>query len=104
MSIRRLRPDPCLRWERHPEGLLDIPQVQLSFENRSALLREDRELLTTLGLTFQGRKAWPLCRSYRPSCPPWFLEADEIRLLHVALEQLLEMAPRFKSNQSLDQR
>ncbi len=91
--------------EAHPEDvpadqLLDLPHLQLSFENRSDLEREDRQLLASLGLKFKGRKSWPQLRSYRSGCFPWFLEAGEVRLLQVALAQLLEIAPRFKSNPS----
>ena len=39
-------------------------------------------------------------RSYRPSFFPWFLEAGEARFLTVALEQLADVAPRFKEEPS----
>jgi hypothetical protein len=40
-------------------------------------------------------------RSYRPSFFPWFLEAGEARFLSVALEQLSDVAPRFREDPSL---
>ena len=49
-----------------PESVLEIPQLQASFENRDQLSREDRHVMRELGLTFRGRQAWPMFRSYRP--------------------------------------
>jgi hypothetical protein len=40
-------------------------------------------------------------RSYRPSLFPWFLEAREVRFLSCALEQLADVAPRFREDSSL---
>jgi hypothetical protein len=52
-------------------------------------------------LNFRGRNAWPMFRSYRPSLFPWFLEAGEVRFLSCALEQLADVAPRFREDSSL---
>ena len=84
-----------------PEGLLEIPQLQASFENRSELREKDRELIKALGFKFRGKHAWPMFRSYRPGFFPWYLEAEEARFLTQALNQLLDVAPRFKENPSL---
>ena len=78
-------------WELHhdkdaePERVLEIPQVQLSFENRDHLEAEDRRIVKQLGLSFRGKNAWPVFRSYRPGFVPWFLDADEVATLRVAL-------------------
>jgi hypothetical protein len=40
-------------------------------------------------------------RTYRPSFFPWFLESGEARFLSVALEQLADVAPRFREDSSL---
>src|SRR5206468_12472661 len=37
---------------------------------------------------------YPQFRSYRPRCLPWYLEADEVRLLRIALEASLEFVVR----------
>src|SRR5215218_3727573 len=76
-----------------PGDLIQIPQIQASFE--------DREVIKELGLKFRGRNAWPMFRSYRPSLFPWFLEAGEVRFLSCALEQLADVAPRFREDPSL---
>src|SRR5919199_91997 len=84
-----------------PEGLLEIPQLQASFENRNELHNKDREVIKELGLKFRGRHAWPMFRSYRPGFAPWFVEAEEARFLTYALDQLLDVAPRFREDPSL---
>jgi len=84
-----------------PEDLIQIPQLQASFENREQLDKRDREVIKELGLKFGGRNAWPMFRSYHPSFFPWFLDAGEVRFLSLALEQLADVAPRFRENSSL---
>lgn len=87
--------------EINPDALLEIPQLQASFEDRGELDNRDRKVIKELGFKFQGRKEWPMFRSYRPGFFPWFLEAEEARSLAQALDQLLEVAPRFKEDRSL---
>jgi hypothetical protein len=84
-----------------PDALIQIPQIQASFENREDLDKRDREVIKELGLKFRGRNAWPMFRSYRPFLLPWFLEAGEVRFLSCALEQLADVAPRFREDSSL---
>ena len=84
-----------------PERLLEIPQLQLSFEDRGELMKQDRAVIKELGLKFRGAQAWPLFRSYRPGFFPWLLEAEEAEVLGWALEQLVEVAPRFREDQTL---
>ena len=84
-----------------PGALIQIPQIQASFENREELDKRDREVIKELGLKFRGRNAWPMFRSYHPSLFPWFLDAGEVRFLSLALEQLADVAPRFREDSSL---
>lgn len=77
------------------EELLEISHLQASFEDREQLTSQDRDVIKQLGLKFRGRMAWPLFRSYRAGFAPWMLEADEVRIMTMALEQLLDIAPRF---------
>src|SRR5438270_9628452 len=83
-----------------PEQVLEIPQVQLSFENREFLEPEDLRIIKQLGLKFRGKNAWPRFRSYRPGFAPWFLDKNEAAMLHVALQQLLDVAPRLQADPS----
>lgn len=84
-----------------PELVLQIPQLQASFKDRDMVDKADRDVMKQLGLKFRGANAWPLFRSYRPGCFPWHIEQEEARMLICALEQLLEVAPRFSENPSL---
>ena len=77
------------------EELFEISHLQASFENREQLTTQDRDTIKQLGLKFRGRMSWPLFRSYRAGFAPWHLEASEVRILTLALEQLLDVAPRF---------
>src|SRR5215210_266586 len=84
-----------------PEALIQVPQLQASLENREQLDKRDREVIKELGLKFRGRNAWPWFRSYRTSFFPWFLESGETSFLSVALEQLADVAPRFREDSAL---
>lgn len=81
-----------------PEFVLQVPQLQASFENRELIDKTDREVMKKLGLKFRGANAWPQFRSYRPGCFPWHIEKEEAEMLACALEQLLDIAPRFKKD------
>jgi hypothetical protein len=84
--------------EIEPESILQIPQLQASFEGREYLSAEERKIIKTLGLKFRGENAWPQFRGFRPNYFPWYIEGDEARMLICGLEQLLDVAPRFKEN------
>jgi hypothetical protein len=84
-----------------PEQILQIPQLQASFEDRRELRKQDLDIIKSLGLKFRGKHAWPMFRSFRPGYVPWFVEAAEADFLLYALEQLLDVAPRFKKNPAL---
>lgn len=84
-----------------PEVFFMIPQLQASFEDREMLTSEDRAVIKSLGLKFRGRNAWPWFRSMRSGFAPWYLEAAEARFLTHALEQVLDLAPRFEMDDSL---
>jgi hypothetical protein len=83
------------------EDFMAMTHLQASFENRNELTQKDRDLIKKLGLKFRGRQAWPMFRSYRPGYFPWYLEPHEARLLTHALEQTLNVAPRFKEDPDL---
>jgi len=82
------------------DRLLEIPQIHLSFEGSSALEPQDHQILKSLGLKFKGPNC-PIFRSYRPGFVPWFLEAGEAEMLRVAVQQLLDVAPRARDDSSL---
>jgi len=84
-----------------PEHILEIPQLQASWEDRNTLRPEDRAIIKELGLKFRGRNEWPMFRGYRPGYVPWFLEAEEARFLAEVLEQALDVIERLDEDRSL---
>ncbi len=98
-QIRQLQSMP--ENERHAERLLEIAHLQAIFGGVRDLEARDKRIIRDLGLKFRGDTAWPCFRSFRPGYFPWFLEPSEAQLLTVALEQLLEIAPRAQKDHSL---
>jgi hypothetical protein len=80
------------------ELILQVPQLQASFEDRDILTDKDRQVINRLGLKFRGAHAWPQFRSFRPGFFPWYIENWEAEILIHALEQTLVIAPRFRQN------
>ena len=86
----------------NPLDLLFTRQTQLSFEDREMIEKEDREVIKALGLKFRGRGNWPQFRSYRYGMLPWIIDEEgEANFLITALEQILDVAPRFEANTDL---
>jgi hypothetical protein len=85
----------------NPSIVLEIPQLQASFEDRNTLDAGDRATIKELGLKFRGRQAWPMFRSYVPGCAPWFLSSAEARFLTLALEQAIDVARRVYDDTDL---
>ena len=83
------------------ERVLEIPQLQASFEDRGRLEKEDRDVIKKLVLKFRGAHSWPMFRNYAPGMFPWFLTSSEARFLTTALEQLLEVAPRVRDDEDV---
>lgn len=81
-----------------PEMLMETPQLQASFEDRQMLQPEDLNVIRQLGLTYRGKQAWPMFRSFRPGFLPWFTDDKENRFLVHILEQTLYVANRVKKN------
>lgn len=84
-----------------PVSIFHVPQLMASFEDLSRLEARDMEQIRSLGLSYRGKGAWPLFRSYRPGYHPWFLTLDEVKMLSIALEQTLVIATRAREDISL---
>jgi hypothetical protein len=85
----------------NPEEILEVPQLQLSFEDRNTLTAHDRDIIKELGLKFRGRNSWPMFRSFKPGYYPWYLKKKEADFLIHILEQSLNVLARFKENETL---
>lgn len=84
-----------------PEDILEVPQLQASFEDRDLLEERDLDQIKELGRSYQGRNAWPMFRFYEPGYAPWFITSEQVTMLRYALEQLLEVAPRVDEDPGL---
>ncbi len=80
------------------QELLELPQLQASFEDRDQLETFDRDQIKRLGLKFRGSHAYPMFRQFSPGFIPWFIMPEDARWLAYALEQTLEVAPRVRDN------
>ncbi len=96
--MQNLAPDDI---KNDPAQFLNVTHLQAAFEDRGFVEAQDHRIIKELGLRFRGRNAWPVFRSYRPGYHPWFLEPEEVLRLSVALDQLLNVAPRLLENSSL---
>jgi hypothetical protein len=86
--------------EDEPEAIMEIDQLQLSWEDRSVLDRRDRQLLADLGVKPRGSHSWPMVRRYRAGYCPWFATDDEVAMIIPTLEQLLALSPRLRSDRA----
>ena len=81
--------------------LTGIPHVHAAFGKKSELEPNEKRLVAQLGLAFKGANAWPRFLSFRPGWFPWMADAQEARWLTLALEQLLDVAPRIQKDRRL---
>lgn len=93
--------DPDTDLHHNPLALFDIPQLQVSFEDREQLEKQDREVMKKLGLKFRGRQNYPLFRSIQPGFMPYFITAEEAKFLICILQQTLKIVPRIKADEML---
>lgn len=66
--------------------------VYLEFVPRNESERQDRELLAWLGHVPRSGPTWPTFRASRPGFLPWFVNAEEARVLAECLRATIEVA------------
>ena len=84
-----------------PEIVLEIPQMQLNFEDRGILQKEDLALLKNLGLSFRGKASWPVFKRQVPGFFPWLLDDNDLEWMIMLTEQSLDVMARIKTNPAL---
>lgn len=85
----------------HHKLLTGLKCLMASFENRSEISKTDLNIISKLGLKFQGKQTWPLFKSYQPGFVPWALKAHEIRFLTIALKESINMALMIKESPNI---
>ncbi len=84
------------------EDILSLQKLLMaSFEDRNILQKEDIQLIKKFDLKFSGPNSWPLFRSYRPGCYPWYLTGEEARYLTLCLWQAIDVSLRFKDDSEM---
>jgi len=84
------------------EDILSLQKLLMaSFEDRDILQKEDIQLIKKFDLKFSGYKSWPLFRSYKPGCHPWYLTGEEARYLTLCLWQAIDVSLRFKDDSEM---
>jgi hypothetical protein len=53
------------------------------------------------GRSYRRKNQWPLFRSYQPGYYPWILDAEEVRLLTLVIEQVTEVCSLAKDDSKL---
>jgi len=72
--------------------------LMCSFEDREMMVKEDLQVIKSLGLKFRGRKQWTQFRDYSPGLYPWFINADQCKILTHILQQALQVAMRCRES------
>jgi hypothetical protein len=85
----------------NPLQLTQIPLVHVSFTRRADLEKEDIALLKKLKIKAADANGWISFRAHRYGFIPWYLEADDVSVVESSLEQLLEVAVRCKTEETL---
>jgi hypothetical protein len=75
--------------------------VYVEFVPRSELLRQDRELLTTLGHPKGRGMASPIFRTMRPGFLPWFVTEEEARTLAECIRAVIVLCAAVASQESV---
>ena len=69
----------------------------LDFVDRTTLTKEDYEQIKVLGLSFRGKKQWPMFRRLYQGSRPWLLQEEEdIIFLTTIYKRLIEMISDIK--------
>lgn len=80
--------------------MLDIIPFQnclsLEFENKKAISKEEHQLIEMSGVTFRGKKSYPIFVDYYPGYYPSIIDKLEIPLLIEVMEKLIETAKDFE--------
>ncbi|WP_194840834.1 plasmid pRiA4b ORF-3 family protein [Filobacillus milosensis] len=71
--------------------------IQLSLSDREELEPEDYEIIKSLGLSYRGKKQWPLFRTYVPGYYPWTLSKESSYILSIALEEVIKVIKRINT-------
>lgn len=87
----------------HMALILESRQLQVSFESRDMLFKEELAEIKRLGRKYRGGN-WPTFRSFHPGHAPGPVTEEEVVWLTHAIEQLLVVAPVLRDEGFRDSR
>lgn len=96
--LRKILTTPYLDEDSIYENL----SIVLSFCDRKELSEKDYQLIKNEGLTFRGKKNWPMFRSMVPGLYPWYLSDNEMEWFSVILERALDVCVRVKEGLEIE--
>lgn len=81
-----------------PDALHTKKCLLASFDDKKYLANDGLAVIKQLGLQFCGKNGWTQFQSYQPGYLPWQLTRDEALFLTICLQQVKEVALRFKDS------
>lgn len=76
--------------------------ILLSLCDRDEMTDVDEQFIKQGSSTFQGRKKWPIFRSFIPGYYPWFLTEDEVVSFAIILKRVIHICERAKDKLHLN--
>ncbi|MFC7395195.1 plasmid pRiA4b ORF-3 family protein [Scopulibacillus cellulosilyticus] len=87
--------------EDYHDLVMNQRSILISFSDRDELSPDDYKLIKRQGLSFRGKKQWPLFRSFKPGYYPWLIDGEEADIINIVLRQVIEVVQRTKNNPKL---
>ncbi|MGX7394338.1 DUF7309 domain-containing protein [Carnobacterium mobile] len=85
------------RNQRTPGEILQLQKcLALEYENRLDLDKKAYQRIKSSGISFRGKKAWPIFMDYCPGYYPYPAEKADERMLIDVMEKLLDTAKDFR--------
>jgi hypothetical protein len=75
--------------------------LALSFENEEDLTDQDKKVIDSLGLSYQGNHQWVMLREFSPGMLPWYMNDEQALFLTTVLQQAIQLAQRTRENADL---
>ncbi|WP_251006103.1 hypothetical protein [Carnobacterium sp. ISL-102] len=75
--------------------------ISLDFEDRQEIPKEEYEKIKASGITFRGKKAWPVFTDYKPGYYPYMIDENDVPFLIAIFEKLVETANDFRNSLQL---
>lgn len=94
------QPDELTPIDRMALGLSQF-MLKVEFVDRDELDKPDLDQVKALGLKFRGKKQWVQARFMKPAHLPVPIDAEQARALTVGLRQAIDVARRYKDDQTI---